>query len=151
MVVPVLIFWGNLLIVFHSGCTNFTFPPTVHEGLLFCTPSRTLDLVIVVTVTLTGVRWYLIVVLICISLTITDVEHLFVCLLALCLSQENVYSGPLPIFFNMTGFLKYWGVWFFTYFGYQPLIRYFTCKYLPPFKRLPIHFVDGLLHYEKAF
>ena len=93
-------FIRNLHTVLHSDRTDVHAQPTVWKGSLFATSSlASVAHDLLMTVILTGVRWCLTVVLICISLMISDVEHFFMYLFIICVSSsQNVYSGLLPIF-----------------------------------------------------
>ena len=96
--------WGA--IAFSKQYTRVPFSLHPHRHLLL--------LVFLLIAILTGVRWYLIMVLICISLMINDVEHLFRRLLGICVPPPSAYF-LIGLFGKGVDTELYK---FFVYFGY---------------------------------
>ena len=103
---PIVGSYGNFIFNFLNNCYTvfqsdntllLTFKPTGYKVFQFfhILPNTCFFIlfffVCFLNSSLIGVRWYLIMVLICISLIISDVEHLSVSLLAICISSLEKY------------------------------------------------------------
>jgi len=118
MVALFLAFWETF--IFPVGCTNLhshqqcmrvPFSSYPHQHLLLV--GWVIVLIFWVIPILTGVKWYLIVVLVCISLMTGDVERIFICLLAICISSlEKCSSAHYLIgFFVVSAVFWCWVIW----------------------------------------
>ena len=91
--------------------------------------------------------WYLIMVLVCVALMVSDVKHLFLCLVTIYMSfAKYMFRSFARLFIGLFGFFCYWIV----------CVLYISWILAPypiffPLCRLLFHFVDSFLCYAKIF
>lgn len=126
-------FWGTCVLFSIIAVTIYS---STNRAQMFTFLHILINSLFLVFLTITGLMWYLI----CISLMFSNIEHLFMYSLEICISSLKNFPFISYIYFLFKFF--YIGYYeFCIHFEYQLLTRYMACKHCFKLCRLTFKFL----------